>query len=332
MPDQIKNYFSILKLPVGADHSQVILAKRLLSIELHPDKTVGLPDKEKNAAENRLKEINDAFDKLNDPAIRAAVISKYSKPEAYPDVPVHTHMPDVPTYQTERNYAAYTPHSAFTKTTSAYEHLIEKLIAQQDFDGLATLLNEECLYKLSKKELHQLCDRALDYGSTNIIEKFTLSIIGVCSASAPPQPIHSSNTKLFFELFATQREADDKLKSIINSFRRTIDIKSGLVDILNDEKATSLQKIKRVIAKYIDDSESFFTHRTKKNIELMKNIRRDIEPLDNIDALMEKLKEAQKLDLKPGQHLHSYLLVIKHIANQERTKLTANPSATMRPH
>lgn len=62
-----KNYYEILGLKKEATEKEIKSAFRKLSLKYHPDKQVGKSDAEKKAAEDKFKEINEAYSVLSDP-------------------------------------------------------------------------------------------------------------------------------------------------------------------------------------------------------------------------------------------------------------------------
>ena len=65
MPVQYKDYYEILGLPRGAGDPEIKKAFRKLAREFHPDVA-----KDKRRAEEKFKEINEAYEVLSDPAKR----------------------------------------------------------------------------------------------------------------------------------------------------------------------------------------------------------------------------------------------------------------------
>lgn len=63
---EYKDYYRILGVDRNADEKEIKRAYRRLAVKLHPDKNPGDKD-----AENRFKEINEAYEVLGDPAKRA---------------------------------------------------------------------------------------------------------------------------------------------------------------------------------------------------------------------------------------------------------------------
>ena len=57
-------YYAILGLSPGADFSEIKSAYRKLSMKYHPDKVGHLGDEFKKVAEEKMKEINNAYDYL----------------------------------------------------------------------------------------------------------------------------------------------------------------------------------------------------------------------------------------------------------------------------
>lgn len=62
-----KDYYSTLGLKKGASEKEIKSAYRKLSLKYHPDKQVGKSDDEKKKAEEKFKEINEAYSVLSDP-------------------------------------------------------------------------------------------------------------------------------------------------------------------------------------------------------------------------------------------------------------------------
>ena len=67
-----KDYYKILGVEKGADVSDIKKAFRNLSLKYHPDKHVDDSDEEKKAAEDKFKEVNEAWSVLQDKKLRAA--------------------------------------------------------------------------------------------------------------------------------------------------------------------------------------------------------------------------------------------------------------------
>ena len=65
MPVQYKDYYETLGLPRGASDPEIKKAFRKLAREFHPDVA-----KDKKRAEEKFKEINEAYEVLSDPAKR----------------------------------------------------------------------------------------------------------------------------------------------------------------------------------------------------------------------------------------------------------------------
>src|SRR5438132_4172426 len=65
MPVQYKDYYQILGVPRGASDAEIKKAFRKLAREFHPDVA-----KDKKKAEEKFKEINEAYEVLSDPAKR----------------------------------------------------------------------------------------------------------------------------------------------------------------------------------------------------------------------------------------------------------------------
>lgn len=65
-----KDYYQILGIASDATEDQIKSAFRKLSLKWHPDKWVNGTDEEKKAAEDRFKEINEAYQVLSDPEKR----------------------------------------------------------------------------------------------------------------------------------------------------------------------------------------------------------------------------------------------------------------------
>ena len=62
-----KNYYDILGVKKDASEKEIKNAFRKLSLKYHPDKQVGKSDDEKKKAEDKFKEINEAYSVLSDP-------------------------------------------------------------------------------------------------------------------------------------------------------------------------------------------------------------------------------------------------------------------------
>ena len=75
-----KEYYQILGLKKGASDDEIKKAFRKLSIKYHPDKQAGKSDKEKKEAEDKFKEINEAYQILSDP-VKKNNYDKYGNPE-----------------------------------------------------------------------------------------------------------------------------------------------------------------------------------------------------------------------------------------------------------
>src|SRR5204862_7335115 len=65
MPVRYKDYYKILSVPRGASEGEIKKAFRKLAREYHPDVA-----KNKKQAEEKFKEINEAYEVLGDPAKR----------------------------------------------------------------------------------------------------------------------------------------------------------------------------------------------------------------------------------------------------------------------
>ena len=63
----MKNYYEILGVPKDADESQLKKAYRKLALQYHPDKNPDDP-----SAEEKFKEVSEAYDVLRDPEKRAS--------------------------------------------------------------------------------------------------------------------------------------------------------------------------------------------------------------------------------------------------------------------
>lgn len=68
--DKNKDYYQILGIASDATEEQIKAAFRKLSLKWHPDKHVNDTEDEKKAAEERFKEINEAYQVLSDPEKR----------------------------------------------------------------------------------------------------------------------------------------------------------------------------------------------------------------------------------------------------------------------
>ena len=62
-----KNYYDILGINKNASDSDIKKAFKKLSIKWHPDKWANKPEKEQKEAEEKFKEINEAYQVLSDP-------------------------------------------------------------------------------------------------------------------------------------------------------------------------------------------------------------------------------------------------------------------------
>ena len=62
-----KDYYKILDIPRGVSESEIKKAFKKLSIKWHPDKWANASEVEKNTAEEKFKEINEAYQILSDP-------------------------------------------------------------------------------------------------------------------------------------------------------------------------------------------------------------------------------------------------------------------------
>src|SRR4029077_11357975 len=65
MPTQFRDYYAILGVPRNASEEEIKKAFRKLARQFHPDVA-----KDKKAAEEKFKEINEAYEVLGDPANR----------------------------------------------------------------------------------------------------------------------------------------------------------------------------------------------------------------------------------------------------------------------
>ena len=74
-----KDYYSILGVNKDATPDQLKSAFRKLAIKYHPDKQAGKSDAEKKEAEEKFKEINEAYDTLSDPQKR----QQYDNPSPF---------------------------------------------------------------------------------------------------------------------------------------------------------------------------------------------------------------------------------------------------------
>jgi hypothetical protein len=56
--------YEVLGLPLYATWDQIVSAHRHLAKQFHPDRFVGAPDEERAAAEERMRDVNQAYDEL----------------------------------------------------------------------------------------------------------------------------------------------------------------------------------------------------------------------------------------------------------------------------
>ena len=73
----MKNYYEILGVPKDADESQLKKAYRKLALQYHPDKNPDDP-----SAEEKFKEVSEAYDVLRDPEKRASYCLLYTSDAA----------------------------------------------------------------------------------------------------------------------------------------------------------------------------------------------------------------------------------------------------------
>lgn len=74
-----KDYYSILGVDKNATPDQIKSAFRKLAVKYHPDKQAGKSDAEKKVAEDKFKEINEAYETLSDPQKR----QEYDNPNPF---------------------------------------------------------------------------------------------------------------------------------------------------------------------------------------------------------------------------------------------------------
>ncbi|CAG8552045.1 15769_t:CDS:1 [Racocetra persica] len=67
---QILNYYKVLEISKNATQEEIKTAYKRLALEYHPDKQSGKLDAEKKASEEKMKQINAAYETLSDPEKR----------------------------------------------------------------------------------------------------------------------------------------------------------------------------------------------------------------------------------------------------------------------
>eukprot|EP00769_Ergobibamus_cyprinoides_P004650 gnl/Ergobibamus_cyprinoides/84.p2 GENE.gnl/Ergobibamus_cyprinoides/84~~gnl/Ergobibamus_cyprinoides/84.p2 ORF type:complete len:188 (+),score=43.92 gnl/Ergobibamus_cyprinoides/84:559-1122(+) len=65
-----KDYYAILEVPKTANDAELKKAFRKMALKYHPDKCVSLEGAEKDAALQRFKDVNEAYEVLSDPRKR----------------------------------------------------------------------------------------------------------------------------------------------------------------------------------------------------------------------------------------------------------------------
>lgn len=66
-----RDYYDVLGVSKSASESEIKSAFRKLSRKWHPDMQAGKPDSEKKAAEEKFKEVAEAYEVLSDKSKRA---------------------------------------------------------------------------------------------------------------------------------------------------------------------------------------------------------------------------------------------------------------------
>lgn len=80
-----KGYYKSLGVKEDASDEEIRKAYRKASLKYHPDKQVGKSDAEKKKAEDKFKEINEAYSTLSDPE-KKSNYDKFGDPSARPDI------------------------------------------------------------------------------------------------------------------------------------------------------------------------------------------------------------------------------------------------------
>ena len=73
---EYKDYYKILGVERGANEAEIKSAFRKLALKYHPDRNAG-----NNSAEEKFKEINEAYEVLSDAQKRARYDQRYRSPE-----------------------------------------------------------------------------------------------------------------------------------------------------------------------------------------------------------------------------------------------------------